>query len=444
MNQIWTRYLPAFIRQRLEGRHDLLKAVGNTGWLIVDNIVRMGVGLLVSIWVTRYLGPEKFGLLSYASAFLILFTPAATLGLEGIVIRDIARDPLRRDEILGSAFFLKLVGGIATIILALVAITVLRPTDRFMQLLVFIASIGTIFQSLGVIDYWFVSQLQSKYAAYARSLACLVTSGIKIILILYHAPLIAFALAGVADIVIGSIGFVAVYRIVNLNPKDWRITQQMSLNLLRDSWPLLLADVVMLIYMRIDKVMIGEMVGNTELGIYSVAAMLTEALYFVPMAVNSSIYPSLVEAAQTADESFYNKVQLFYNLMAFIAYIIIIPASIIAPWAIPIVFGHNYNRAGLMFAGLVWGGLFFNLAFARGSFLAIMNWTRIQFIVDFTGCVLNIILNILLIPRYGGFGAVIATMVSYWFVAHGACFLFQPLRKTGVMITKAIVCPKFW
>ena len=72
MNQRWIRYLPTFIRDRLEGRAYLQNVVTNTGWQFADNILRMGVGLAVGIWVARYLGPAQLGLFSYAVAIVIV------------------------------------------------------------------------------------------------------------------------------------------------------------------------------------------------------------------------------------------------------------------------------------------------------------------------------------------------------------------------------------
>jgi len=150
MSNAWTRYLPALIRDKVEGRPHLQQAISNTGWLFADNILRMGVGLLVTIWVTRYLGPEQFGALSYATAFVLIFSSIAQLGLDGIVVRNIVRTPTSRDEVLGSAFVLKLAGGSASLILTLTAIAVLRPADHLTRLLVTIISIGLVFQGLPI------------------------------------------------------------------------------------------------------------------------------------------------------------------------------------------------------------------------------------------------------------------------------------------------------
>jgi len=97
-----------------------------------------------------------------------------------------------------------------------------------------------------------------------------------------------------------------------------------------------------------------------------------------------------------------------------------------------------------MLAVLIFANVFSTMEVARSAFLTAMNWTRLYLVTVILGCLLNIFLNWLLIPIYGGIGAAVASIIAYWFAAHGSCFIFRPLRKTGTMLTKAIIYPKFW
>ena len=106
------QFLPKFIRQKLEGKSNLRKIIGNTGWLFADRFLRIIVELFIGVWIARYLGPEKFGLYSYAIAFVALFSAFSTLGLDRIVVREIVKEPTDKDEIIGTAFILKFIGGI--------------------------------------------------------------------------------------------------------------------------------------------------------------------------------------------------------------------------------------------------------------------------------------------------------------------------------------------
>jgi O-antigen/teichoic acid export membrane protein len=438
------RFLPAFLLRIFEERPDLRQIVGNTGWLLADRMLRMGVVLLVTIWVSRYLGPEQFGILSYATTFVTLFSSLTMLSMDAVVVRNIVRNPSCRDEILGTTFVVRLAAGAGAFLLTLIACVMFSPPDQTSRMLVGIIAVGLLFQSFGTIDFWFQSQVQSRYAASARSAATLLTCAAKVALILLKAPLAAFAWVGLGDIVLGAIGLVLAYRLAGNSIKCWRPTKTMTVSLLRDTWPLVLSEVVIMVHMRIDKILVGSMAGNAELGIYAAAALVAEAFYFLPSIACSTLFPGIVKAERENDSLFRERLQHLYNLMALLGYAVAVPVTLLSGWAVPQMFGGPYAKAGPMVTGLVWAGLFVNMATARSYFLTLVNWTRLHFIVDLLGCIVNVTLNIVLIPRFGGMGAVAASLVSCWFVAHGSCFLFKPLATTGIMMTKALLYPRIW
>lgn len=440
----WMSLLPEFLKRKIAGRIALHKVINNIGWLFFDKVLRMGVGLFVVAWVARYLGPDQFGLFNYAIAFAMLFASFATLGLNNIVVREIVFQKPAGDEILGTAFVLKLFAGFAAFIITATVIFFIKPNDRLCVWLVAIISAGTVFKAFDVIDLWFQSQVLSKYTVYAKNFAFLIVTLVKIALIILEAPLIAFAWAFLAEIVIGVMGLIFVYRMNSHHLLAWKSSFARAKNLLNDSWPLIFSGIVTMIYMRIDQVMIGQMTGVKEVGFYSAAVRLAEAWYFIPMAVAASVFPGIVAAKAISDELFYQRLQYLYNVMAFLAYAVALPVTFFADDVIVLLFGSEYKSAGPMLTGLIWTCLFVNLGVARSSFLTAMNWTRIHFLTVLAGCIINIILNYLLIPIYGGMGAVVASFVSYWFAAHGACSFYKPLHKTGWMLTRALIYPKVW
>lgn len=440
----WTRALPAFIRKKIAGRDELQRIISNTGWQFADNVIRMGVGLLIGIWVARYLGPEQFGLFSYALAFVALFAPLATLGLDDIVVRNLVRDPASREETLGTAFLLKLIGGALSFIAAVGVIFVLRPDDHLSHWLVGIVAAGAGFQAFNAIEFWFNSQVQAKYPVLARNAAFLLCALVKVVLIVGRAPLVTFAWVATLEIMVGAVGLVIAYQSRGHRLRDWRRNLSTAKSLIKDSWPLLFSCLVIVVYLRIDQVMLGEMRGSEAVGVYSVAVRLAEVWFFIPTAVYWSVLPSLVEAKSSSDALFYERLQKFYNLMALTAYAIAIPMMFLSEWLVFTLFGAPYAGAGLILTVLIWANLFTYLEIARSAFFNVMNWNRLYFVTLTLGALLNIALNLLLIPRYGGLGAAIASCLAYWFAAHGACFLYKPLHKTGVMLTRAMIYPKIW
>lgn len=415
----------------------LKRIVISTGWLAMERIFRMVVSFFVGIAIARYLGPAQYGQLNYAQSFVALFSAIAALGLEGIVVRNIVNHPARKDEIMGSAFVLKLLGSLFTIALTIALIVLLRPDDPQTQWMVALIALGTILQSFDTIDYWFQSQVYAKVKVYAYGIAFFLISLVKLVMIVLHAPLIAFAYAGMAEAVIITTGLLIGYRIHGHSVRKWRVSLPCAIDMLKDSWPLILSSLAIMIYMRIDQIMIGEMAGDHELGIYSVTVRLGEMWYFVPIAIVSSTFPSIVEAKKISEELFYERMQHLYDVMAFIGYVAAIATTCFATVIVKL-FGPDYEAAASLLIWYIWIGLFVNLGVARTSFLNTMNYTRWQFVTSLMGCIMNVLLNLLLIPRYGAMGATVASLFSYWLQTHGSCYFFRPLHRTGVMQTKAI------
>ncbi|NTW88693.1 MAG: oligosaccharide flippase family protein, partial [Desulfobulbaceae bacterium] len=254
----------------------------------------------------------------------------------------------------------------------------------------------------------------------------------------------AFAIVVTIETAIAATGLVIAYRLRGGSFRKWHATLTTAKKLLKDSLPLLLSFVSVGIYQRIDQVMLQEMIGSSEVGIYAVAVRLSEVWIFIPNAIYWSVYPSIVKAKQVSDELFYERLQKFYNLVALLSYAIAIPMTLCSQWLVDTLFGEAYTRAGIMVAWLIWAHLFTSLEIARSAFLASMNCYKIYFISTFLGCILNVVLCYFLIPRFGGMGAVSASIFAYWFAGHGSCYLFKSTFKTGYMISKAIVYPKIW
>jgi len=411
-NRTWITYLPAFIRQRVEGRQALQKILGNTGWLFFDKVLRMGVGLVVNIWVVRYLGPELFGQLSYAAAFVALFGAFASLGLDGVVVRELVRSPEDSKEILGSAFILRVCGGVVTLLLSVAAISMLRSNDTTSLILVTLLAAATVFQAFDVLDFWFQSQVLSRYTVVAKNTAFLMLALVKIGLILGHASLLMFAWAAVAEIILGAIGLVIAYRKSGHRLSVLKGTYSRCLALLNDSWPIILSGISIAVYMKIDQVMIGEMAGNSAVGIYTSATKLTEIWYMIPMVIVSSVFPALVKSKGTDEALYYRRITRLFSLMAAISLPIAIPMSLCSNWVVGKLYGPDFAAAGPVLAVHIWASVFVFYGVAQGPWDLTENLTRLAMVRIVIGAVVNILLNLCLIPAYGALGAAVATVVS--------------------------------
>jgi len=411
----------------------------NTSWLMGEKILRMSVGLFVGIWVARYLGPEQFGLLSYAQSFVFLFTVIATLGLDGIVVRELVKDKTQRDVLLGTAFGLKLIG--AFLILPILAIAVqLTSNDNYTNLLVFIIASATIFQSFNVIDFYYQSKVLSKYVALANTVSFTLSSVIKVALIMNHAPLIAFAIMTVFDMVVITIGLIVYYRkSSHLKLLNWLFDWSMAKSLLKNSWPLILSGFVLMIQARIDQVMLKEMVGNIEVGFYSVAMRLIETFAFLPMIFQNSLYPSIQNAKNDSVELYQNRLLNFYRLNFILFLITAIPIFIFSEQLVVFLFGEDYQPAGALLSLMAMRLFFANMGVARGVYILTENLMKYSMISMVLGTTTNIILNYLWIDEYGGKGAIIATIISFFVTIFLIDMLYSKTRGNVFLQVKSIL-----
>jgi PST family polysaccharide transporter len=410
---LWLRFLPRFVREKIENRHNLQKILDNVGWLFADKIIRMGVGLFVGAWVARYLGPTQFGTYNYAIAFVALFAPFATIGLDKIVVRNILRNPSMIDETLGTAFVLKLIAGLFTSCLAVGLVFLIRPTDNLTRWLVGITGLGLIFQAFDTIDYWFQSQVQSQYIVYARNAAFLIVALVKIIMIVWSAPLIAFAWAGLAEIMLAAIGLVVLYRMNRQNLRAWSVNFNQARMLLTDAWPLILSGLSIVIYMKIDQVMLGEMIGSRTVGIYSAVTKISEIWYFIPVAIVSSVFPSIIKIKSEDENIYYSRLQKLFSFMTVLACGISIVMTFLSTKVVALIFGSGFAQGGPILAVHIWASIFVFLGVAQGPWDLAENLTKLSLWRTSAGAIINVALNFILIPKYQAMGAAVATVISY-------------------------------
>lgn len=268
----------------LKNHAGFMRYFKNTSWMMAEQFLRIITGLLVGIWVARYLGPEQFGLFSYVLAFATIFGGIAKLGLDGILVRELVNYPEKRDVYLGTAFWLKVIG--AFIVMGLMAAIVpFTSNDATTNLFIFIIATGLLFQSFEVVEFYFQSQVLAKIVSICKVIQLALSSIIKIYLVLTEAELIWFVLVTAFDALSLAISFFIAYQL-RKNPFfyksfDFNVAKQ----LLKNSWLLIFSAIVVMIYMRIDQIMIKEMLGEHEVGIYSAAVRLSEAFYFIPMLI---------------------------------------------------------------------------------------------------------------------------------------------------------------
>lgn len=405
----------------------------NTGWLFFERIIGMAVTFFVGVYVARYLGPANFGLLSYAGSFVGLFMGISALGLNNIVVRELVKNEKKRDELLGTSFILKFIGSIFVLIIVLFAVR-FTNNDNFTNLLIYIIVTGTIFQSFNVIKFYFQAKVLSKYTVYAQIFSSIICAAIKLVLIYFNMSLIYFAMVTLLQSVFLASGFIVMYIRQKSSLFNWSVNFGLAKNLLKDSWPLMLSGIAISIYMKIDQVMIKNMLDAKAVGNYAVAVRLSEVWYFIPMVITNSLFPAIINAKKISEKLYYERLQKLYSLMIWLAIGIAIPATFLANNIIRLLFGIQYQYAASVLRIHVWAGVFVFLGVASGQYLIAENYTKISFLRTFIGAVVNVILNIILISKYGINGAAMATVISYFVATFFILFIPKTSNQVVLML----------
>jgi O-antigen/teichoic acid export membrane protein len=411
--------------------------LANTGWLFASRVFVLLVSFVINIYIARYLGPNNYGLLNYTFSFVGLFGFLASLGIENVLSREIIKNPEKKEEIIGTAFFLKLGGSLLAIIFTLLIVK-LTTTDYLVLTLVSIYCGVYIFNSFGVIDTYFQSQVLSKYPTIIAIGAGIISAILKIIVLIEGAGILWLISIYTFESIVSGLGLIYIFYRTGHRLMYWRFNQAMARGILHDSLPLMLSGVAVTIYMDIDQVLIKNMLGNREAGIYAVAVKLSEFWSFIPGIIAGSLFPALVNAKRVSQELFENRMKKLYFFMFWFASSIAFITTTFAPLIVGILYGNQYLGAILPLQIYVWGQVAISIGFVLSQYLVTENYTRVSAISTVIGAVLNIALNLILIPRYGITGAAIATLISYSTVVF-SILIFKKTRHHLFVILQGII-----
>jgi PST family polysaccharide transporter len=410
----------------------------NTGWLMADRVLRMAGGVFVNVWIARYLGPEQFGLLSYAIALVAIFAIVATLGFNKIIVRELVQQQQQKNVIIGTAFLLRITTSCLIVGVAYLVSSLFDIGNPKTPLLVVIIAIGIIFQSFDCIELFFQSQVKSKYAVLVKSSSFLLTTGIKIILILVNASVEAFAVVALVEVMLSAIGLAFIYQTLGNSLRLWRFKVSVALNLLTESWPEILAGFSVLLCMRMDQIMLGQMLGTNAVGIYTAASRLSDVWYFLPMAIVNSALPAIVAAKKSDETLYYRRLQQLLSGLVLLSYLIALSTTFLAHFLILLLYGNEFELATKVLIIHIWTTIAVSLGTASGSWIIAEKKVKLNFYRALLGAVLNVVLNWILIRQYGEVGAALATLLSLIIAFYLFDLFSSQMRRMFVMKTKAL------
>ncbi len=408
-----------------------LKVFRNLYWAVAGKVVTLLGSLLVGIMVARYLGPEQYGLMNYVISYVALFQVLASFGLDNIEIREESKANDKKEVIIGTAFTLKCI--FALVAMAVVMITALLfEADGFTKAMICMYSLSMLLNSFGVIRNYFTSLVWNEYVVKTEISRTIIGALIKVVLLLLHAPLVWFIVATLFDVLLVASGYCVAYTKKIDKISLWRFDKEWAKYLIKQSFPLLLSGAAVIIYQRIDQVMIGNMIDKASVGQFSVASKFVEILIFIPTIMAQTITPVLVRIREKSQEEYERKAQLFMNVTVWMCLLMAVLVSLLSYWLIRYTFGNEYLLAVPVLQIMAFKVVGMALSNTSGQMIIIEHIQKFAVIRNIVGCVFCVGLNLLLIPYCGiegaGWVTIITTLVSGWLV-HLFIPAYRPLLK---------------
>src|SRR5690554_5844711 len=395
----------------------------NIFWLLLDKFLRMGLGVFVVILMARYLGPEKFGLFNYIAALIALFGAFSALGLNAIVTRDLVTHE-NKGEILGTTFGLRLISSFIAYIALIVTVFFLRSDQKLAQMLALIMGMSLLFNSSDVIKFWFESQITSKYTVFIENGFFFVVAVIKLLFIYFEAPLIMFGYAILAEAIAVCFGLFWIYK-RHGSGQRWTFKLRKAKYLLSQSWPLIISSTAWIVYTKIDQVMIGQMLDDKQVGLYTAASKLSEIANFFPAMIAFSFIPAILKLKESNRLEYEKQFQKLYYLIITLTIVGAAAVTSISGFIISILYGEQYLGSETVLSIHFWIVVMVALATISGRYLVNDNLQRFTMKRHILGVCLNIPLNYIAIPKYGINGAAYASLLSL-FIAN---YLFDVVDK---------------
>ena len=413
------------------------KYLKNTGWLFFGRFFTLGVSFFVGAYIARYLGPANYGLMNYAVSFAGLFGFLASFGIDGIVSREIVKNHAWKDRLIGTAFYLKIIGALLTITVIFI-VSVSTTHNMFTLLLIWLFSLSYIPQAFNIIETYFQSQVLSKNVVRAQIISTLISTGLKLLVIFLNRGIFWIIFVYVIEASLIALFLLISFKNLGYHFRSWKFNRNTASALLRDSWPLMLSGAAIGIYMKIDQVMIKNMLGDEQAGLYAVVVKLSEVWYFIPVLICASLSPAIIKSLSLDKKVFENRMKKLYSLLFGVSITIALIINVFSYQILNLIFGNAYVEATSALQVYVWAGIFVSLGLASTQYLIASGFTKISFYNTALGMILNIVLNIILIPKMGLVGAAIATLIAYGTATFGI-LIFKKTRNHGIMIFKSII-----
>src|ERR1035437_9184091 len=383
----------------------------NTSLLTIGQIISYGESAIYAILVARYLGPEGLGALNFGFALTAVFSILAAFGLTTLTTREVAKNRGLASKYVANLIPMQVLLALAVIALIVAFVNVLGYSQETIYV-VYILSAGIIVSSLSsLLLAIFQAFEQLEFQSIVLVIPSVVPLCGAVIAIQLHLNVVAFALLSLLTYVVG-LAYVYVICVRRFFVPRLEADFPFWKSALTEAWPMAATAVSVIIYFRIDVVMISVIQGTTAIGFYSIAYTLSEASLVVPSVLIAALLPVLSKLHRDSRQSFRDACA---QVVKYLIYLALPMAFFVTLWAKPIVFflyGARFDPSVPALQILIWSAALMYVSIVLGTAFVAANLQMLSMKLSFLGAAVNISLNVFLIPAYSYYGASLATVVA--------------------------------
>lgn len=409
----------------------------NTKWIILGKIFQMSISLIIGMITARYLGPSNFGIINYTSSFIAFFTSICTLGLNGIIVKEIMDNPDIEGTILGTSIGMRILSSILSSISILFIINIINSGDEQFLIVGSLQVISLLFQSFDMINYWYQAKLMSKYSAIIQSVGYLAVTIYRIILLIQGKSVEWFAFCTSLDMIVNSILLLVSY--YKNGGQKLTFSFDKAKYMLNNSYHFILSGLMVSVYGQMDKIMIGQMISTKEVGFYSTATAISGMWTFILLAIIDSSRPIIIDAKNQNDSLYETRIKQLYSVIIWLSLIVSILITIFARPIVTILYGEDFIGTIRPLQIVTWSTLFSYLGVARGIWIVCESKQKYIKYLTFSGAISNLILNLILIPTLGISGAALATLITQIITNFIMPLLISDIRINSIYIIDAFL-----
>lgn len=399
----------------------------NTGILIISQLVASLLAIFYGIYTPRYLGPESFGILSFAIAFTAIFSVFTDLGFSSLIVREVARDKSSTSKYLGNIAVMKLILVIITFGLIALIINLLGYPKQTIEV-VYLLGLSIVCGAFtGIFNSIFQAYEKMEYNSIGQILNSGLMLGGVLLAISQRFDVIAFAFV---YFIVSAIFLVYSFAICVWKFAKPRIEIDWSFwkSAIKEALPFGLTGIFVTNLQWISSVMLSSMKGDTAVGWYSAAYRLVFIPLIIPATFMTAIYPVMSNFFKSSPGSLKLSLEKSFKYLTVLGIPIGIGTTLLAKRFILVVFGTQYINSIIALQILIWSSVFI---FINNAFANLLNSINKQVIITkVMGICLgvNVVLNLILIPKYGLIGASITTALTQ-FIA--LLFIFIGSSRIG-------------